>query len=153
MLTVCLPFLPEWFSDADDKRGSGSLGGYMDPLSSGFRPNQESPEERGLNDFKDEQKTGRPKKHKTFWFTVAAPEMLLWEGASRRQNAILWGKNQKICRKWLFLAIFSLWLGLGASGGKSIRLGENAHPWCRHCWFKVFEWLAYKYLESYQINT
>ena len=50
MLTVNLPFLPEWFPDADDKRGIGSLGGYLDPLSSGFRPNQESPEEREIKD-------------------------------------------------------------------------------------------------------
>ena len=43
-------FFVKSFAAADDKRGSGSLGGYLDPLSSGFRPNQESPVERGLKD-------------------------------------------------------------------------------------------------------
>ena len=52
------------------------------------------------------------------------------------KNAILRGKNPKLCLKWLILVIFSFWLGAsgraesptGGGGGKCPHLP----PWCCH---------------------
>ena len=70
---------------------------------------------------------------------VVAPEFFFFFffffcGGHRGGKMWFWGgKNPKICRKWLILAIFFFWLG-GQAGGQSFwRGGANAPmpPWCR----------------------
>ena len=64
-------------------------------------------------------------------------------GGHRGGKMRFWGgKNPKICRKWLILAIFFFWLG--ESGGQSLWLGGGQMPrcppppWCRHWTFILY---------------
>ena len=62
------------------------------------------------------------------------PEFYILAVASRGQMRFWAGKNSKICRKLLILAIFFFWLG--ASGGRASDWGKMppcSPPWCRHC--------------------
>ena len=60
-------------------------------------------------------------------------------GGIEGQNAILRGKNPKICRKWLILDIFSS-DGGGGVGAEPLTGGNApyANPWCRHWFFRDF---------------
>ena len=61
-----------------------------------------------------------------------------WRGASRGKLRFWGGKNPKICRKWLILAIFSSDGGQVGGGGAEPLMGGckwsmPLHPWCCHC--------------------
>ena len=57
-------------------------------------------------------------------------------GGHRGGKMRFWGgKNPKICRKWLILAIFFFWLGGKVGGGRASDWGHlpPMPSWCRHC--------------------
>ena len=63
--------------------------------------------------------------------------IFLWGGGHRGGKMRFWGsKNQKICQKWLILAIFPFWLGGHVGAEPPMGGGANAPhgpPWCHHC--------------------